>query len=329
MEKSIGRANGRRKRATQLVLLVMSLFGAGWLSGEPREAKGQVNDNVAAKGLKTTSSSMCSRMKAGIVVLAPNCLLAERGLQEALHARKIFVERFGVMPGQGAVVDVGVASAAHTLLDKTEWKVLWPLAPSSGKGAPPGGAAIALEGGLAHELGHEWFTTYLWPATTGNQYGGDAPDWLDELAAIVTEPPEDAARNTRIMRGFAGMAPCRLAPLFQAVHPALAAARRQAGGNQGTDNGAGQQVITFTMRADGAGPDNPLVFYGQIRALAQFILDKAPRGDGIFGRLARALKAGKRFGDWLVAEGLIEAKDPTAAEEQFEAAWCAAQGWSR
>ncbi len=109
----------------------------------------------------------------------------------------------------------------------------------------------------------------------------------------------------------------------------LAVARKQAGNGKKTKNGGKQQVITFTMRAQGAGPDNPLVFYGQVRALAHFILDTASRPDGIFGRLAQTLKAGKRFGDWLIAEGLVKAKDPAAAEEEFETAWCTAQGWSR
>ncbi len=235
------------------------------------------------------------------------------------------------------MVDVGIPSSAYTLPENTAWILSWPLARSSGKGAPAGGVAITFEGGLAHELGHEWFTTYLWPATKKNQYGGDAPDWLDELAAIVTEPPEEAIRNAQLMASFAGMAPCRLAPLFKATHPMLAVARgrmRENGreqeetGNPGASRGS-QQVVTFTMRAQGAGPENPLVFYGQVRALARFLMEKAPKPEGVFGRLAQTLKAGKRFGDWLIAEGLVKAEDPRAAEEEFETAWCAAQGWSR
>lgn len=319
----------RRKTRNFLFLPLLSLcwLVAGFVGVGSRGAVLSLSETPSAT--HGISSAACSREQAGIIVWALDCRLAEQSLQDALQARKRFAIRFGVRPGKGAVADVGIPSSAYTLPENTEWILKWPLARSSSKSTSAGGIAITFEGGLAHELGHEWFTTYLWPATKGDQYGGDAPDWLDELAAIVTEPPADAARNAQAMAALAGMAPCRLAPLFAATHPMLAAARKQAGSETRTKEGEKQQVVTFTMRANGAGPDNPLVFYGQIRALARFIMEKAPKPEGIFGRLARALKAGRNFGDWLIAEGLAKATDPRTAEEEFETAWCAAEGWNR
>lgn len=51
-------------------------------------------------------------------------------------------------------------------------------------------------GVVVHELGHLWFMEAYWPAqNTGlkGHYGGPAPDWLDELAAVLHEPDQMAA----------------------------------------------------------------------------------------------------------------------------------------
>jgi hypothetical protein len=48
---------------------------------------------------------------------------------------------------------------------------------------------------LRHEIGHDLFIRYLVPDTKGDQYGGDAPDRLDEMAAVAFEG--DALRASR------------------------------------------------------------------------------------------------------------------------------------
>jgi hypothetical protein len=48
---------------------------------------------------------------------------------------------------------------------------------------------------LRHEIAHDLFVRFLVPSTRIRQYGGDAPDWLDEMAAVSFESP--ASRSLR------------------------------------------------------------------------------------------------------------------------------------
>lgn len=42
---------------------------------------------------------------------------------------------------------------------------------------------------IRHEVAHLLFLNGVWPSTRGRstRYGGDAPDWLDEAAAVAAE----------------------------------------------------------------------------------------------------------------------------------------------
>lgn len=52
---------------------------------------------------------------------------------------------------------------------------------------------------LRHEIGHDLFVRYLVPNTQSGQYGGDAPDWLDEMAAIAFEGTEQKTGRRRVV----------------------------------------------------------------------------------------------------------------------------------
>ena len=60
------------------------------------------------------------------------------------------------------------------------------------------------QGVVSHELGHQFFIHSFWPKEAdqsekggfkADQYGGPAPDWLDEMAAVLME--NDALSETR------------------------------------------------------------------------------------------------------------------------------------
>jgi len=63
-------------------------------------------------------------------------------------------------------------------------------ASSGGKVVPPSHA-------LRHEIGHDLFIRHLVPSSKRDQYGGDAPDWLDEMAAVAFEGAEVTAIRRR------------------------------------------------------------------------------------------------------------------------------------
>jgi hypothetical protein len=86
---------------------------------------------------------------------------------------------------------------------------------------------------LSHELGHKWFID-RYPngdtAQTSHAYGGWAPDWLDESAAIAME--SENGKQRRRMR-FSNLEPEARIPLpefLTMVHPAAQAGRDLAEG---------------------------------------------------------------------------------------------------
>ncbi|UYY57150.1 hypothetical protein [Sphingomonas sp. S2-65] len=56
---------------------------------------------------------------------------------------------------------------------------------------------------LRHEIGHDLFIRYLVPSTKTGQYGGDAPDWLDEMAAVAFEGESLRANRRRLAVQYA------------------------------------------------------------------------------------------------------------------------------
>ena len=86
---------------------------------------------------------------------------------------------------------------------------------------------------LSHELGHKWFIN-RYPHSdmvqTAHAYGGWAPDWLDEAAAIAME--SDNGKQRRRLR-FNNLEPDARIPLpefLTMVHPAAQAGRELAEG---------------------------------------------------------------------------------------------------
>ncbi|HEX8308619.1 MAG TPA: hypothetical protein VF645_09405 [Allosphingosinicella sp.] len=76
---------------------------------------------------------------------------------------------------------------------------------------------------LRHEIGHDLFIRYLVPSSREDQYGGDAPDWLDEMAAIAFEGAALTASRRRHAARYAREA--TLVPLGQFLtmtHPEYA-----------------------------------------------------------------------------------------------------------
>jgi hypothetical protein len=73
---------------------------------------------------------------------------------------------------------------------------------------------------LRHEIGHDLFTRYLVPRSTAKQYSTDAPDWLDEMAAIAFES-DDRRVSRRDDIALEELLP--LTTLLRMTHPELGA----------------------------------------------------------------------------------------------------------
>jgi len=168
-------------------------------------------------------------------------------------------------------------------------------------------------GALAHELGHLWFhATFEGSAETTSEggtlrYGSSAPDWIDEMAAVLAENDElTASRRAGLADLAAGSGDAGLYPLAEYLtmpHPVMTAPNReQIVGQPGSDGGSRVQIVG---RGDGdamAGRRTMLRFYTQSRGFADYLIEETgdPR---VFLSIARALSGGERFDQWLAREG--------------------------
>jgi hypothetical protein len=168
---------------------------------------------------------------------------------------------------------------------------------------------------LRHEIGHDLFIRHLVPSTNPDQYGGDAPDWLDEMAAIAFEGTEQVAirrQQARLIASHRGLLPLRR--FFSMVHPELAALRRSAPGAQPTSEPAPDPL------------DTPL-FYLTGRAFYDFLVFRTGNAAIVAG-LAAAVRGGEALDRWLTARtGFGEGDDGFDALEAAFAAWVLSEAY--
>lgn len=141
---------------------------------------------------------------------------------------------------------------------------------------------------LPHEIGHAIFIRYLVPKTRDDEYGGDAPDWLDEMAAIAFEDDEGARlrrRDTRRLGARGTLIP--LARFLSMPHPEW-----------------NPRSIAPGRPADSAinrprSVDTP-AFYATVRALFDFLIDRTGN-EQVIRLLAEQVRAGVPLDQWLLA----------------------------
>jgi len=165
---------------------------------------------------------------------------------------------------------------------------------------------------VAHELGHLWFGSAFWPGDdmrTEPRYGSSAPDWLDEVAAILMED-EHTTQNRRrqffqIYRGEPSIGRLRAITRDQLVnldgflnteHPKFSS-RAARPSNPAT----GAPIVSVSASTEGGDP-RVLLFYLQSRMFADYVIDRT--GDPtVFASIARAVSRGHSLDQWLQARG--------------------------
>ncbi len=160
-------------------------------------------------------------------------------------------------------------------------------------------------GTLPHELGHGWFIRGFWPqasAKGGDHYGGPAPDWMDETAAVLME--DDAlsdkrrAQFGRIMNGTDAAARARLLELTMFLsggHPALPKL-------DGMTAGGGVRVLTGVEGAGIAAVAGG--FYLQARLFADYVIARSGN-PAAFCSAAEAFVRGEKTPQWLAANAAV------------------------
>ncbi|MBK0056707.1 hypothetical protein [Stenotrophomonas sp. S39] len=156
---------------------------------------------------------------------------------------------------------------------------------------------------LPHEIGHSLYQARFWPGQTADgslHYATPAPDWLDEAAAILMEPPSMLAERRRQYRALLGTPSPHVQDLprfLQAPHP-VDAARRAALSGSGSSSASGLTVMTARGDTGAA----LAAFYLQSLALADFLIERSGRQD-VLGQISLALANGQSFDDWLAQSG--------------------------
>lgn len=200
-------------------------------------------------------------------------------------------------------------------------------ASKSGKSEVELGDMSATERGvLTHELGHMWFMAAFKladdNAASAHGYGGWAPDWLDEMAAVLLE--NDVLTHSR-RKAFKTLPAEDLYPLEEFLtmeHPALKAAQalKDKIGHESDTGGSraiilsGEEGEAFLKASAGSNPAN---FYTQVRGFADYVMTST--GDEqVFAKLAMHLSEGGTIESWLsTTDGLandIEALSKEWAE---------------
>jgi hypothetical protein len=141
---------------------------------------------------------------------------------------------------------------------------------------------------LRHEIGHSLFIRFLIPSTKAIQYGGDAPDWLDEMAAVSFEAPDDRAIRRCELSLYArtsGLLPFK--HFLSMTHPEH---RREA---------ATAQQRGFTSYAP-SNKETP-IFYAMVSGFDDYLRARL-KGKHVVPELVNAFRRGRPLGEFLVNE---------------------------
>lgn len=184
------------------------------------------------------------------------------------------------------------------------------------------------QGAVAHELCHlfliESFRLRGGETAAGaSHYGGAAPDWLDETAAVLCENEAlkagryDALARVRDGEKGAGFWPLRT--FLSMPHPLSELTKKMAA--EASDDGVAVKVFVdegVETLADGAEGIESVFFYVEARLFADFLMERS--GDsGIFGSVARDIAKGRSFDKWLAKNARRRGLPRTMAA--LERAW--------
>ncbi|HEV2123005.1 MAG TPA: hypothetical protein VGW38_09545 [Chloroflexota bacterium] len=171
---------------------------------------------------------------------------------------------------------------------------------------------------LPHEFGHYWFVEQYWPGQMGEgHYGGPAPDWLDEIAAILHETEASAAARRKSFRRRvdADGGPAKfLRDYLSRDHPMRPVL--------GIAPSPGSRVIPAKPSGYIIGPEGSRIpididaafnFYAMGRIFADFMIEKSGN-ERIFAEIADALAKGASFEEWLRARGAASGIGSSPAE---------------
>lgn len=142
---------------------------------------------------------------------------------------------------------------------------------------------------MSHEIGHVIFIKYLVPSSGKLEYGGKAPDWLDEMAALAFEGSKGAEERQRFAVKLAlngALIPVK--KLFSMTHPEWSEQEKQ---------------ISPSVKL--ASSSETLSYYVTIRLLFDFLISKT-EDEKIIRKMARRVFLGKDIDGWILRKTRVK-----------------------
>lgn len=157
---------------------------------------------------------------------------------------------------------------------------------------------------LPHEIGHQIFIHELMPRTGEDQYGGAAPDWLDEMAAIALEDDFGVRKRRFEARLFAKQAELLpLGRLLAMTHPEW----QQPEAPETTDFGVPRPPVSTVTP----------YYYATIRALFDFLVHRSD-SERVVRHLVDEIRADRDPVAWILAQIADEGQFPNLADADRE-----------
>lgn len=190
------------------------------------------------------------------------------------------------------------------------------LAKAGSAPAPQGEMSDTEQGALTHELGHMWFVAAFKSseenkAKGGHGYGGWAPDWLDETAAILLENESLTEKRRARFKQMKAEDMYPLDTFLTMEHPALQSALAMNNKkalekllDEGEKTLSSRAIVLSGKEAEeflkASGRSDPANFYTQARGFADYVIS-ATGDEQIFAKLAQHLSDGGTIESWLAS----------------------------
>lgn len=160
---------------------------------------------------------------------------------------------------------------------------------------------------VPHELGHKWLGQAFWPdaGRVAGQYGGPAPDWLEEMVALLAEPDHSLAeRREQFWQAYRNDRAAGRKPGFDDLAGFLAAPHPMSNqlGAESPHGGGGFSVRVMDSNDPGLAGVNPGHYYLQALIFYDF-LNAFGLGAEDLHSLVLAASEGRTFDAWLQENG--------------------------
>jgi hypothetical protein len=278
-------------KKTVILWAVVATAGAAAAYANIGEARPEMKSYALAPG-----GPMAFETRHGIIITdsAKKARWADERLREAIES---FTGNFDVSPGPGVIAEMPYTAYIKAIPEaQRRWTLPW-MSRYFGTGKSAGSGQndhhFDNDSGMRHELNHLFFTATIIPSTKRFQYGGDAPDWLDEAVALTAESP--TVKTHRREHFHKQVCAGRLVPLelfLGQQHPLFAAPAMQKllSGQRAAGDGA-PVMTTMSVKQLGLSRNALMDFYAQSNAVAEFLAEES--GDPkALRRIALSLKAG-------------------------------------